>query len=210
MNKCWFVLRQTHYPAPEYTHPGKAFGAAKGPILLGSFIPSHRELDNVINPDAITPFPKGMRIWTTNAVDFRFSHTGDKGVEAGAKAAAPVAAAAGVMVGAEAGAVFKRVMGDVWEVEPAGDADCTANHALPQGLFQGAVTAGRVGGKAKAPALEGVHGQRTHRCTRGEAEPDRWCNKQCQYRWRSVSLTGGFASGTSDWIEPLADKHTGT
>lgn len=117
MDKCWFVLRQTHYPAPEYAHPGMAFGAAEGPVLLGNIIPGPREIDSVINAGGITPFPKAMRIWATTAVDFRFAKTTDKGVETGAKVDVPVAAAAGITVGAEAGMVFKRVMGDTWEVD---------------------------------------------------------------------------------------------
>lgn len=117
MEKCWFVLRQTHYPAPEYKFPGMAFGEAEGPLRLGHFISSPKAIDGVINAGGIVPFPRGMRIWCTKAVDFRFSHKTEKGIELSGKAGAPIAAAAGVTINAEAGVVFKRTMGEGWIID---------------------------------------------------------------------------------------------
>lgn len=117
MDKCWFVLRQTHYPAPEYKYPGMAFGTAEGPICLGHIIPSPKEIDNIINSDGITPFPRDMRIWPTSAVDFRFSNKVTKDVQASAGAGAPIAATTGMTINAEAGAVFRRMMGDTWAID---------------------------------------------------------------------------------------------
>ncbi|EHK17751.1 uncharacterized protein TRIVIDRAFT_160754 [Trichoderma virens Gv29-8] len=117
MDKCWFVLRQTHYPAPEYKHPGMAFGAAEGPICLGHFIPSPKQIDSVINSDSITPFPRSMRIWPTTAVDFRLSNNTTKGVQASAGVSAPIAAATGMTANAEAGVVFRKMMGDTWAID---------------------------------------------------------------------------------------------
>lgn len=117
MEKCWFVLRQTHYAAPEYMHLSMAYGEAEGPVRLGHFIPSPKEIDQVINSGGITPFPRDMRIWPTTAVDFRFSEKAERDIETSAKGGAPIAAVAGVTVNAEAGVVFKRMMGNTWAID---------------------------------------------------------------------------------------------
>ncbi|KAK7916873.1 hypothetical protein PG985_010481 [Apiospora marii] len=117
MEKCWFVLRQRHYPAPVYTHPGMAFGAADGPLRLGHFIAGPKQLDQVINPEDVTPFPRDMRIWATETAQFRLSRKDGRVHDNGAGADVPVAAAVGVTVGAEAGLVFRKMMGEEWEIE---------------------------------------------------------------------------------------------
>ncbi|KAK7946101.1 uncharacterized protein PG986_010422 [Apiospora aurea] len=117
MDKCWFVLRQRHYPAPVYTAPGMAFGAAEGPLRLGHFIAGPKALDQVINPDDVAPFPRNMRIWATETAQFRLSRKDGRTHDNGFGADVPIAAAAGVTVGAEAGVVFRKVMGEDWEIE---------------------------------------------------------------------------------------------
>ncbi|KAK8074299.1 hypothetical protein PG994_005198 [Apiospora phragmitis] len=117
MEKCWFVLRQRHYPAPVYTAPGKAFGDAEGPIRLGHFVAGPKRLDQVLNPDAVTPFPRDMRIWVTETAQFRLSRREGRVHDNTVGADAPVAAAAGLTVDAEAGVVFRRLMGEEWEID---------------------------------------------------------------------------------------------
>lgn len=117
MDKCWFVLRQTHYPAPEYVHTSMAYGAAEGPILLGHLIPSPKAIDQVINSGGITPFPRDMRIWATAAADFRLSRSTGREVEISTAAGIPIPAAAGVTVNADAGVLFRRIMGDGWAID---------------------------------------------------------------------------------------------
>ncbi|KAH8878800.1 hypothetical protein GQ53DRAFT_789686 [Thozetella sp. PMI_491] len=117
MEKCWFVLHQTHYPAPEYAHQSMAHGAAEGPILLGHLLPSPKAVDQVINLEGITPFPRDMRVWATAAVDFRLSRSKEQGINVSSKAGVPIAAAAGITVNGEAGAVFRRMMGDSWAID---------------------------------------------------------------------------------------------
>ncbi|KAL7964857.1 hypothetical protein HDV63DRAFT_388956, partial [Trichoderma sp. SZMC 28014] len=115
MDKCWFVLRQTNYPAPEYKHSGMAFGIAEGPVRLGHFISGPKEIDNVINSDDITPFPRDMRIWLTKTVDFRYSIKDVEDVQASAVASAPNTA--GMTANVEAGVVFRKLMGDTWSID---------------------------------------------------------------------------------------------
>jgi hypothetical protein len=117
MDKCWFVLRQTHYPAPQYAHTSMAFGEAEGPILLGHLIASPTEVDQVINSSGITPFPRDMRIWATKAVDFHFSSSTDNGIDTSAKAGTTNPAATGLNVSTHAEMVFRRTMGDSWSVD---------------------------------------------------------------------------------------------
>ncbi|KAK8000561.1 hypothetical protein PG990_013161 [Apiospora arundinis] len=119
MEKCWFVLRQRHYPAPVYAYPGMAYGEAEGPIRLGHFVAGPKQLDQVINSggDGVVPFPKDMRIWATETAQFRLSRKEDRGHDNEAGANVPIAAAVGVSVGAEAGAVFRKMMGEDWEIE---------------------------------------------------------------------------------------------
>ncbi|KAK8103238.1 hypothetical protein PG984_016384 [Apiospora sp. TS-2023a] len=117
MEKCWFVLRQRHYPAPVYSAPGMAFGAAEGPIRLGHFVAGPKHLDQVINPEDVTPFPRDMRIWATETAQFRLSRKDGQTHDNGVGADVPIAAAAGVTVGAEAGLVFRKMMGEEWEID---------------------------------------------------------------------------------------------
>ncbi|EHK24364.1 uncharacterized protein TRIVIDRAFT_30927 [Trichoderma virens Gv29-8] len=117
MDKCWFVLRQTHYPAPKYTDRNMAYGEAKGPLRLGHLIPGPKAVDEVINSDAITPFPSNMHIFSTTTVNFWLSNKTEKETEAAAQGEIPIAAAAGVTVKVEAGVVFRKMMGDTWAID---------------------------------------------------------------------------------------------
>lgn len=47
MEKCWFVLKQDHYPPPDLPENGTGIG--NGAICLGHIIPDVIHLDNVIN-----------------------------------------------------------------------------------------------------------------------------------------------------------------
>ncbi|ETS77446.1 hypothetical protein PFICI_11320 [Pestalotiopsis fici W106-1] len=117
MEKCWFVLRQTHYPAPEYKHESMAFGEAEGPVRLGHFIPGPKKIDNVINTGGVFPFPRDMRILRTEIADFCFSNRTEKGLELSGNASVPIASAIGMSIKAEAGVAFTRIMGSEWTVD---------------------------------------------------------------------------------------------
>jgi hypothetical protein len=117
MDKCWFVLRQAHYPAPAYVHPGMARGEAVGPILLGHIIPSLKELDQTVNSDGPLPFPRDMRIWPTTMCEFRWLKTTQNGIETYVKAGAPILAPAGVTIKGDVGLAFQRTVGDFWDFD---------------------------------------------------------------------------------------------
>ncbi|CEJ87967.1 hypothetical protein VHEMI04570 [[Torrubiella] hemipterigena] len=137
-----------------------AFGATEGPVLLGHIIPSPREIDSVINAGGITPFPKAMRIWATTAVDFRFSKLTDNGVETGAKVDVPIVAPTGTTVATEASLVFKRVMGDAWEVD-------------------------RLETQIVQPSLQYLND-----CRRSSSELDSWVNVRRLDRWKVYMVSG--------------------
>ncbi|EHK27064.1 uncharacterized protein TRIVIDRAFT_119995, partial [Trichoderma virens Gv29-8] len=67
MDKCWFVLKQVHYPPPDLPETG--IGTANGSISLGHIIPDPVNLDGVINrsEEGIT-FTSTARIQHTRTV----------------------------------------------------------------------------------------------------------------------------------------------
>ena len=79
MEKVWFKLRQTDYPAPpEETlqfGPSSTGSTTHAPINLGHIIPSLRHLDQPLNPHHILPFPIGMPVYHTEATAFTWSST---------------------------------------------------------------------------------------------------------------------------------------
>lgn len=94
-----------------------AAGKAEGPLLLGHILPGPKKTDEVVNSGGITPFPPDMRIWPTTAVDFRFSNSHERAVETNVGAGAPIPVPAPVTVNAEAGVVFRRMMGSTWDID---------------------------------------------------------------------------------------------
>ncbi|KAK0641771.1 hypothetical protein B0T16DRAFT_420504 [Cercophora newfieldiana] len=117
MDKCWFVLRQTHYTAPVYASPSMAFGKAEGPLRLGHVLPGPRSVDNIINTGGILDFHKDMRITKKNTVNFRYSSQAEQAAEVNAEGGFSIAAAAGVMVNVDAGAMFRQIMGNNWQID---------------------------------------------------------------------------------------------
>lgn len=104
--KCWFVLRQTHYPPPEL--PEFGVGVAKGPICLGHVIPDLAHLDNVINTKGPNEFPADMQIYPSTAWDLTWESSAADGVGLDGTVGAPVAAAAGVELSLSAGVAFQK------------------------------------------------------------------------------------------------------
>lgn len=117
MDKCWFILRQTHYTAPVYASPSMAFGKAEGPLRLGHVLPGPRSVDNIINTGRILDFHKDMRITKKNTVNFRYSRQAEQATEANAEGGFPIAAATGVTVNVDASAMFRQMMGDTWQID---------------------------------------------------------------------------------------------
>jgi hypothetical protein len=104
-SKCWFVLRQTHYP-PVF--PENGIGMAKGAICLGHVIPDLQHLDNVINTRGPNEFPADMPVYPSTAWDLTWETTKSNGAGFQASGGAPVAAAAGLELKLDAGVAFKK------------------------------------------------------------------------------------------------------
>lgn len=116
MDKCWFVLRQTHYTAPVYGSPSMAFGKAEGPLRLGHMLPGPRSVDNIINTGGILDFHKDMRITRNNTVNFRYSRQAEQATEANAQGGLPIAGFP-IAAAADSGAIFRQMMGDTWQID---------------------------------------------------------------------------------------------
>ncbi|KAK1831857.1 hypothetical protein QBC39DRAFT_306108 [Podospora conica] len=116
MDKCWFVLGQTHYTAPVYDfHPSMAFGRAQGPLRLGHLLPGPKSVDSIINTDGVLDFPKDMRITKKNTANFRFSRQVDHDVGVDTNLKLPTCTA--TPVAADTGVLFNKVMGETWDIE---------------------------------------------------------------------------------------------
>ena len=115
-SKCWFVLRQTHYPPPTIIKDG--LGGNSGPICLGHIIPDLKHLDNVINRrSGPLKFPPDMPISSTKSFDLTDTTEDGRGSDLSLSAGVPIAVAAGIIVRAEIGAVLKRSMRSSWTFE---------------------------------------------------------------------------------------------
>ncbi|KAL6412127.1 hypothetical protein AUP68_04510 [Ilyonectria robusta] len=116
MEKCWFVLPQTHYPPPQENCDN---GATKqtGPICLGHFIKDLKHLDQVINSNGPEPFPLDMPVYRTRPIDFDWEEKKESGVNVDATATVPIAAAAGVTANASLGFALKKTVGNYWQID---------------------------------------------------------------------------------------------
>ncbi|KAK6363378.1 hypothetical protein TWF730_000810 [Orbilia blumenaviensis] len=113
MDNCWFVLKQTHYTAPDVDSMRK--GKPTGPISLGHIIPDLKHLDQVVNAETIEPFTRGMQIWPTRLLDFKWGNTTERENAVLGHAGVPIAAAVGLTVGADASFAFRQSVKNYWE-----------------------------------------------------------------------------------------------
>jgi len=84
MEKCWFVLKQSHYPPPDL--PKSGIGIANGAICLGHVIPDPTNLDGVINrSEEGIKFTPAIQIYHTESwgLDWRRDRGLGAGVEEG-------------------------------------------------------------------------------------------------------------------------------
>jgi hypothetical protein len=107
--KCWFKLRQTHYPPPPIAKilAGCEGVESQGPICLGHIIEDLGRLDFVLNPLTIQPFTPGMKVEATRMVDFKWDETESKSAGGGGNVKGP-AAVPGLTAGASTRAVFRQ------------------------------------------------------------------------------------------------------
>jgi hypothetical protein len=87
MDKCWFVLRQSHYPPPEYS---EAEDSSRGAICLGHVIPDLKHLDAVINTDSPEPYPANMPVFTTKKWSLNWETDRGRQIELSASGDAPI------------------------------------------------------------------------------------------------------------------------
>ncbi|KAK6337070.1 hypothetical protein TWF718_009856 [Orbilia javanica] len=115
MENCWFVLKQTHYPAPDVDSMRK--GKPTGPISLGHVIRDLKHLDQVINAEYVEPFTRAMQIHQTKMQNFQWNHTeeGERALEA--SVGVPVPPAPGLTVNASIGFAFRKSVKNYWEFE---------------------------------------------------------------------------------------------
>lgn len=109
-DKCWFVLRQAHYPAPRYATPNMARGKAEGPIQLGHIIPRLKDIDQVINSSGPHPLLRGMRIWPTVDKNFNWAETRDSETNAKTAASIPILSAPGLSAQGDIQLAFKKTV----------------------------------------------------------------------------------------------------
>ncbi|KAH7131290.1 hypothetical protein EDB81DRAFT_871577 [Dactylonectria macrodidyma] len=116
MDKCWFVLPQTHYPPPQENSDNGGFGQT-GPICLGHIIKDLRHLDQVINPGGPEPFPLDMPIYRTRPTDFEWEENKEQNFDIAATVDVPIGAAAGVTAKASLGLALKKTVGNYWQID---------------------------------------------------------------------------------------------
>lgn len=114
-SKCWFVLKQTHYPPPVLPKSGVGSVKGSGPICLGHLIPDLKHLDNVINRHGPLDIPSDMPIYPTKAWDLTWGVDETTGFGVSGNAGVPIAAAAGLTLKLGAGVTFKKTIKNFWE-----------------------------------------------------------------------------------------------
>lgn len=116
-SKCWFVLKQTHYPPPLLPRNGTGKVSGGGPITLGHLIPDLNHLDNIINRRGPLEIPPDMPIYSTKQLDLRLEGRISRGVELDAGADVPIASAVGLTLQLGAGVAFQRTVQNYWDFE---------------------------------------------------------------------------------------------
>jgi hypothetical protein len=114
-SKCWFVLKQTHYPPPVIPKNGTGSVSGNGSICLGHLIPDLKHLDNVINRHGPLDIPPDMPIYPTKAWDLTWEINNSAGVDVSANVGVPIAATAGLTLTLDARVAFKRTIKNSWE-----------------------------------------------------------------------------------------------
>jgi hypothetical protein len=117
MEKVWFKLRQTHYPPPSEASILQGCRGVEAPICLGHVIKDLKNLDFILNPDAIEPFTPNMRVFRTLMIDFQWDDSTSSTRGGGAGGSASIATAAGLTLGGHVKVEFKKSIGNHEEYE---------------------------------------------------------------------------------------------
>ncbi|KAM0550338.1 hypothetical protein ACHAPJ_009009 [Fusarium lateritium] len=116
MDKCWFVLTQTHYHPPQESDKNGAFKQT-GPLCLGHFIKNLKHFDHVINTDGPEPFPLDMPVYRTGPIELKWESTQEGGFDATIGSDVPIAAGPGIYAKASLGFAVKKTVGHSWQIE---------------------------------------------------------------------------------------------
>lgn len=118
--KSWWILPPSgRYPPPEL--PGaqdEGIGQAKGSICPGLFIPPKWEFWNkIINSNGPLPYPPEMPVLHSEQWDMSWEANSGRDTGFSAKVTAPVAAAVGANINAEASVAFKSSVLQYWNFD---------------------------------------------------------------------------------------------
>jgi hypothetical protein len=135
MEKCWFVLKQSHFPPPDL--PDNGIGIANGAICLGNIIPDSKNLDGVINrSDDGIKFTPAVRIYHTESWGLDWKR--DKGLEVGgsANASAPIGGAIPVIAEHHTKLAFERTETDHKEFDTLDRYIIQVNRKFIRGILE--------------------------------------------------------------------------
>jgi hypothetical protein len=157
MEKCWFVLKQSHYPPPDL--PEHGIGIANGAICLGHIVPDSKNLDGVINrsEDGIK-FTLVVKIYHTESWDLDWKR--DEGLKAGGSenASAPITGAIPVTAKLHTKLAFEHTKKDHKEFDTLDRYIIQVNRKFIGGILEDEVVAAHIE-RTKGVKLLGVGGK---------------------------------------------------
>ncbi|CAH0054749.1 unnamed protein product [Clonostachys solani] len=116
-DKCWFVLKQTHYPPPAFPINGAGSVSGSGPLCWGHIIPSITKLDNVINPRGPPDITPDIRIYHTKSLNLTWDASTRNERSTSSQFSLPVGVGIGMRIGADLGASFQQTVKTFWQFE---------------------------------------------------------------------------------------------
>lgn len=116
MEKCWFPLRQTHYP-PPVTKTCPQGTTQSGAICLGDLISDLKHLDQRINETDQVLFPATIPIFNTTLSGCKWRNEESSGLGFSGAISAPITTAVGITAGAELEISLKKSAATFDEVE---------------------------------------------------------------------------------------------
>lgn len=116
MEKCWFPLRQTHYPPPA-TNLGAHGVEQIGAICLGDILKDLQHLDQRLNEGDAFVLPPSTPIYTTRTHGFKWRNDNTRGIGFSGSLSAPVTAAVGLTAGAGLDLALRKSVAAYDEIE---------------------------------------------------------------------------------------------
>lgn len=110
MDKCWFVLRQTHYPPPSYFIDENGQTQQTGSLCLGDFVPDLKGLDFRVNETGPALLPVDIPVYKTTSESFHWEMINENEWSLSASLGAPIADLFGLTMGADLGPEFRKAL----------------------------------------------------------------------------------------------------